>query len=223
MPSRPQNEAVPPTTGSATAALQSCRIGLQACALSPPIRSRNTNVVEHRRSFASTTALLFAAACSPARAAVAEAPTSTCQASDPRVGSKAFAFSLPGTEGETVVFSGHDKATLLVFWASWCKPCADELPAYEAMMRRIGSSRAALILVSTDEDKQTATDALECFGVDHPSGYSGESEFNRYLTPTLPWTILVDDERTIRSVHRGFEPRCIDEIEQSIVALSRER
>ena len=178
-----------------------------------------TRIVTYLRLFAPIAVTLLVAACSPARAA--EVPTSTCHPDDPRIGSTAFAFSLPGTDGKVVRFSGNEKATLLVFWASWCKPCAEELPAYEAMMRRIGDERAALTLVSTDEGKQTALDALRRFGVKRRSAYAGEREFNRYMTPNLPWTVLVDDERVIRSVHRGFDLDCIDDIEQSIVALSR--
>ena len=173
------------------------------------------------RLLAPLLAVALSPACSPARAA--EPTTSSCVRDDPRVGSRAFGFSLPGTDGKTVQFDGTDQVTLLVFWASWCKPCAEELPAYEAMMQRIGGRRAALTLVSTDENRETAADALRRFGVRTRSAYAGEAEFNRYLSPTLPWTIVVDSKQTIRAVHRGFNPACIDEIERSIVALTREQ
>ena len=45
----------------------------------------------------------------------------------------------------------HGKLVLLNFWATWCAPCVDELPALDRLQGRLGTDRLAVIAVSIDE------------------------------------------------------------------------
>lgn len=42
------------------------------------------------------------------------------------------------------------KVVVMNFWASWCKPCLEELPALERMMEKAGSG-VVLLMVSNDQ------------------------------------------------------------------------
>ncbi len=145
--------------------------------------------------------------------------TDECSRPDPRAGSEALAFSLPMNDGGRAEFPQDGAVTIVAFWASWCEPCSAELPTYEALVRRLDSPELGLLLVSLDDDPDLVTRALETFGVKRRSAYGGESVFGRYLVESVPLTIVVDAHNRIRSVHRGFDPRCTDELELELRTL----
>lgn len=63
---------------------------------------------------------------------------------------------------EIIDYSGLDKLlnkndnkTYVVnFWATWCKPCVEELPAFEKLFNKYKNQNVELILVSLDFSKQ---------------------------------------------------------------------
>jgi len=68
------------------------------------------------------------------------------------VGQEAPALVLPDLDGAT-----HDlrdyrgRRVLLNFWASWCLPCRQEMPALEQAQRRYGEHGALVLGVAMDE------------------------------------------------------------------------
>lgn len=64
-------------------------------------------------------------------------------------------FSLPrlGSDQSISLDSLQGKVVLLNFWATWCKPCEDEMPAMENLYRALGSEDFELIAVSVDEER----------------------------------------------------------------------
>ncbi len=48
----------------------------------------------------------------------------------------------------------NDTTYVINFWATWCKPCVEELPAFEKMHAEIGSKKQKLLLVSLDFPNQ---------------------------------------------------------------------
>ncbi|MFQ5586878.1 MAG: TlpA disulfide reductase family protein [Thermodesulfobacteriota bacterium] len=72
----------------------------------------------------------------------------------PRIRVEAPAFTLTdldGTERSLDEFKG--KVILLNFWATWCAPCRDEMPAMEALWRRFKGKRFAVIAIAGDRGK----------------------------------------------------------------------
>ena len=62
-------------------------------------------------------------------------------------------FQLPDATGKTVSLSqqrGH--AVFLNFWATWCPPCVDEVPAIEDLARRLHGTDMRMLAVSVDDD-----------------------------------------------------------------------
>lgn len=60
--------------------------------------------------------------------------------------------------------SGHEhrlgdlagKAVVLHFWATWCPPCLDEIPAFLERVRKSGSPSVAWVAISLDDSWQAA-------------------------------------------------------------------
>ena len=76
-------------------------------------------------------------------------------------GSPAPAFELPllGGGSSLGVEQLRGKVVLLNFWATWCEPCKDEMPAMERLYREVAGSDFELVAVSVDED-EAAVDAF---------------------------------------------------------------
>jgi thiol-disulfide isomerase/thioredoxin len=57
-------------------------------------------------------------------------------------------------EIENVIRSGSDTLYILNFWATWCKPCVEELPYFEAATSEFAGEKMKIILVSLDFPNQ---------------------------------------------------------------------
>lgn len=50
-----------------------------------------------------------------------------------------------------------DNVIIINFWATWCKPCVEELPEFEKLNKWIAGKKAKLLLVSLDFPRQLKT------------------------------------------------------------------
>lgn len=48
------------------------------------------------------------------------------------------------------IYRGSDTTYVVNFWATWCRPCVEELPAFEALARRYAAEPVVVLLVSLD-------------------------------------------------------------------------
>ena len=53
-----------------------------------------------------------------------------------------------------------DSVVIVNFWATWCKPCVEELPEFEKLNKWISGKKAKLLLVSLDFPKQLKTSLI---------------------------------------------------------------
>lgn len=51
---------------------------------------------------------------------------------------------------EALLNSDNDTVYVINFWATWCKPCIEELPAFEKLKKEYRGNRVEIILVSLD-------------------------------------------------------------------------
>jgi len=103
----------------------------------------------------------------------------------------------PGKEGDAI---------LVHFWATWCPPCREELPALLALGKEISSSgRVRVVAVATDPGLQ---EIRTFFGGEPPSevfrDYSGSARRN-YRVSDLPDTYLVTADGVIRVRFAGAQ------------------
>ena len=86
-------------------------------------------------------------------------------------------------------------------WATWCKPCVEEIPRLEAWTTRLGG-RVALELVSVDENDEV----VAAFRKLHPDIPPGPRLADLALLPAVLKSLGLDDAAPI-PIHVFVDPR----------------
>jgi len=123
-------------------------------------------------------------------------------------GDAAPGFSAPGLDGGRVTLADHrGKVVYVDFWASWCGPCAQSLPALDALRREFPADEFQVIAVNVDSDAAKAKAFLARRPVGFPSALDPKGAIpERFGLETMPTSYLIDRRGVVRHVHRGFRP-----------------
>jgi thiol-disulfide isomerase/thioredoxin len=116
-------------------------------------------------------------------------------------------FALPSLDGRMVQSKDLvGKVVLINFWATWCGPCKDEMPAFERLRQQLDPDRFVVLTVTTDLQPEGITHFLQNVGVHLPVLFDEHQEVSRaYMVRALPTTVLVDPRGTL--VGRAVGPR----------------
>jgi len=104
-------------------------------------------------------------------------------------------FSLSTTDGRTVHLSDfRGKPVLLNFWATFCVPCREEMPALQTLWKAYRHAGLVVLAVAADRDKSGA--AIKAFlastDVGFPVLLDSDGEVRRrYEVQALPTSYLI--------------------------------
>ncbi|MBV9268817.1 MAG: TlpA family protein disulfide reductase [Acidobacteriaceae bacterium] len=116
-------------------------------------------------------------------------------------------FSLRDANGASVKLSDYKgKVVLLNFWATWCGPCALEIPWFEEFEQQFKSRGFEVLGVSMDED---GWKAVKPYLVEHRVNYrvvlGNDSVTQLYGgVDSLPTSFLIDRDGKVAYVHVGL-------------------
>lgn len=97
------------------------------------------------------------------------------------------------------------RVVMINFWATWCGPCRQEMPHLNRLYDKYKSAGFVILGVNVDEDTKTATELAQKLGVKFPVLWDAEKLVSRlYDLSTMPSTVLVDRNGTVRYVHKGY-------------------
>ncbi len=131
-------------------------------------------------------------------------------------------FTLPDIEGLKRTVSTWDGKVLVInFWASWCAPCLEEIPAFVDLQRTYEEQGLQFVGIAV-EDVQPVREFLDIIPINypilvHPSKTIpvAESYGNEY--GILPYTVIVDREGII--VHTQLGAISFEDTENIIKGL----
>jgi cytochrome c biogenesis protein CcmG/thiol:disulfide interchange protein DsbE len=99
--------------------------------------------------------------------------------------------------------SAGGRGALVVFWASWCGPCAREAPAIERFSQG-PAGRGRIVGVDWSDGRSGARAFVKRYGWTFPNLRDGEGLVgNDYRLTGLPSTFVIDAAGRIRAVLRG--------------------
>ena len=109
-------------------------------------------------------------------------------------------FTLADMDGETFTLeSARGKWVFLHFWASWCGPCREEMPAIQKMQEQFKDDQWVMVLVNTAENEDTIFSFLGEIGMDMSSLMDRDGLVTEKYKPRgLPTTILIDPKGKVQ-------------------------
>jgi thiol-disulfide isomerase/thioredoxin len=98
------------------------------------------------------------------------------------------------------------KVVLLNFWATWCKPCQNEIPWFVEFQRRYGSDGFEVIGVSLDKGGwQAVRPAMEALRINYRVAIADNALVQKYGgLAALPETLLIDQKGRLLARHVGI-------------------
>jgi peroxiredoxin len=126
-------------------------------------------------------------------------------------GVPAPAFDLPRIPGDGNVSleEQRGRVVLVNFWATWCKPCEDEMPSMQRLYQAVGGEHFELLAVSVDEPGAPIAEFAERYAITFPILLDPDREVaGRWQALRFPESFLVDGEGTV--VERYIGPRTWD-------------
>jgi len=153
------------------------------------------------------------------------AGTSTSQAAARPFGTLALS-NLDGAKVSLADLRG--KVVVLNFWATWCKPCLEEMPSLAGLAQRYQSRGFVVVAASVDE--ADSRNLVESIAGRMPEGMevwvgATLADMQRLeVGESLPVTVLLDREGRVARVHHGaIEKDSFDESIEPLLGASQEK
>nr|WP_136250734.1 TlpA disulfide reductase family protein [Ningiella ruwaisensis] len=133
-------------------------------------------------------------------------------------------FTLKSKESGNIRLSEQRGNIVLVnFWASWCGPCREELPAMEALYQEYADLGFEILAVNVDDEASKADVLLNDIEVSFPVLYDTQGEVSKlYDVNAMPTTVIVDRDGNQRLLHMGYRSGDEKKYEKAIKLLMRE-
>ena len=115
-------------------------------------------------------------------------------------------FSLSTPDGKKVSLKDfRGKTVFLNFWATWCVPCREEMPAMEKLYQEYKDKNFVVLAINVKDRKQEALTFMKELKLTYPVAFDPEAEVaSLYGAWGLPTTYLIGP--TGEGLARGWGP-----------------
>ena len=114
-------------------------------------------------------------------------------------------FTVALLDGKNFQLSDYKgKPVMINFFASWCLPCREEIPAIEKIVSTYKPKGVVFLGISTDDTEVKANDFIKKYGVSYSIGLDKstaiQKSFGLYGIPT---TYFIDKQGIVNYFHSG--------------------
>jgi len=109
-------------------------------------------------------------------------------------------FTLQDIDGEKFTLNqSKGRWIFLHFWASWCGPCREEMPAIQRLAENIQDDKFNIVMINTAEDEDTIFEFLAAINVELNSLMDADGQVTEVWKPRgLPTTFLINPKGEIK-------------------------
>jgi thiol-disulfide isomerase/thioredoxin len=112
--------------------------------------------------------------------------------------------ALDGREIDSANLKG--KVVVLNFWATWCGPCKEEMPALERLRRQVDGDKVVLAAVTTDMQRDGIRAFIAQLGLGFPVWLDEDRSVSAaFLVRGLPTTVFIGADGRVAG--RAVGPR----------------
>lgn len=100
-----------------------------------------------------------------------------------------------------------DGPILLSFWATWCKPCLDELNEYKKLYKEYKDKGFKMFAIATDDERTVSKvkPLAKSKGYDFPVLLDTNMDISRlYYAQSVPYSVILDKKGMIIYSHLGY-------------------
>jgi thiol-disulfide isomerase/thioredoxin len=117
------------------------------------------------------------------------------------------AFTLNTVDGQTIDFSHlHGKVLILNFWATWCGPCKEEMPALDRLSRQFDPRDVAILTITTEHARTPIQQFMKQFDSALPVLLDEQRDVSlAFMVRGLPTTVFISKNGTV--IGRAVGPR----------------
>jgi peroxiredoxin len=140
---------------------------------------------------------------------------------NPRIGKPAPEFQLPTLDGQPVSLSDlKGKPVLINFWASWCRPCCEEMPYLQQIYDEWQGKGLVLLAINIGETPSQVAEFMQSQGLSLPVLLDTEGKVaEQYGIRGIPTSFFIDKDGIIKEMRVGaFQSKA--EIEGSLSKLT---
>lgn len=121
--------------------------------------------------------------------------------------------SMNGEEFSTNQFK--DKFIVINWWATWCKPCREEIPGLNEMAEKYNDNGNVRFIAITDDPKSRITDFLKTHGFIYEMAFA-DQEVRSFFGNSYPVNLIIDPGGKITYLSKGAHSNTPREIENSL-------
>jgi peroxiredoxin len=137
------------------------------------------------------------------------------------IGQQAPDFAIKGEDGREIKLSDYrGKLVFLNFWATWCKPCVDEMPAMEILKNTFKDRKFQMLAISVDTNWEVVKEFYKEHDLTIPAALDpGHQVSSLYKVFKFPETFLIDANGYVLKhtwAERWADPRIMSLVESLI-------
>lgn len=150
-----------------------------------------------------------------------------------REGERPQAFTLPAVPGGPVEgrfrLEEHlgERPVVILFWATWCAPCRQELPLYQQLYERYKDDGLVVVGISMDGSNTIASagPTARRLGLTFPVVSDLDTSVTSRINPrrAAPFSVWIDRRGRIVREREGFSLSEREEIARGVIRLVRAR
>ena len=138
------------------------------------------------------------------------------------VGRKAPSFSLMDLNGRQVTLDQFKGSVVMLdFWATWCTPCRQSMPALESLQKEF-QDKLSLLAINLRESPEDVKSYVKLKNIQSIVLLDVDGSVGQiYRSDSIPMQVLVDQQGVVRHVQIGYAPSVQQQLRAEISKLLR--